>query len=230
MNIIRKTNLSMLRFASGAEFDAALAARLERAISGPEAAGTAVMLSGGRTPLPTYREVAVRHPTPATGLHLLFTDDRYVPITSESSNFFQTRLLVDALALAEDSVLRVRTELPLEEAAADYERQIANMLKSGVRITLGLLGLGADGHTASLFNTAHLEQARGKLAIAVQRPDGLQAVSVTPEVLSQVAEPLFLVTGADKHAVVEEFLQSDSHLIARQAIAGNAKAEIWIAG
>jgi 6-phosphogluconolactonase len=223
------TIIAMRRFGSNAEFDAALVERLERAISGPSAAGTAVMLSGGRTPLPAYREVAVRKPTPAKGLHVLFSDDRYVPVTSESSNYFQTRLLINALALPDSAVLRVRTELPLEEAAADYGRQLAAMLQAGTRITLGLLGLGADGHTASLFNPAHLEQARGKLAIAVQRPDGLQGISVTPELLSQVAEPLFLVTGADKHAIVEEFLKSDSRLTARQAIAGCPKAEIWIA-
>jgi 6-phosphogluconolactonase len=224
------TMISMRRFVTNAEFDAALVERLERAISGPDAAGTAVMLAGGRTPLPAYREVAVRKPTPGKALHLLFSDDRYVPVTSESSNFFQTRLLVNALGLPESQVVRVRTELPLEQAAADYEQQLAAMLKSGIRITLGLLGLGADGHTASLFNAAHLEQARGKLAIAVQRPDGLQGVSVTPELLSKVAEPLFLVTGADKHAIVEEFLKSDSRLTARQAVAGCPKAEIWIAG
>ena len=224
------TIISMRRFVSNAEFDAALVERLERAVSGPAAAGTAVMLSGGRTPLPAYREVAARKPKPAKGLHLLFSDDRYVPVTSESSNYFQSRQLVDALALPDSQVLRVRTELPLQEAADDYGRQLSRMLDPGITITLGLLGLGADGHTASLFNTAHLEQARGKLAIAVQRPDGLQGVSVTPDLLSKVAEPLFLVTGADKHAIVDEFLKSDSHLIARQAIAGCPKAEIWVAG
>jgi 6-phosphogluconolactonase len=220
------TIIAMRRFVSNAEFDAALAERLERAISGRGAANTAVMLSGGRTPLPTYREVAVRKPSPARGLHLLFSDDRYVPATSESSNYFQARMLVEALAVP---VVRVRTELLLEEAAADYEKQLAALLSSGVKITLGLLGLGADGHTASLFNPANLEQARGKLAIAVQRPDGLQGVSVTPELLSKVAEPLFLVTGADKHAIVQDFLKSDSRLPARLAVAGNPKAEIWIA-
>ena len=224
------TIIAIRRFASNAEFDTALVERLERAISDPAAAGTAVMLSGGRTPLPTYREVAVRKPTPAKGLNLFYSDDRYVPATSESSNYFQTRLLVDALALPEPAVLRVRTELPLEQAAADYEKRLAAMLSSGVRITLGLLGLGADGHTASLFNTAQLEQARGKLVIAVQRPDGMQGISVTPELLSKVAEPLFVVAGADKQAIVEEFLRSDSHLVARQAVAGCAKAQIWIAG
>jgi 6-phosphogluconolactonase len=222
------TIIAMRRFVSNAEFDAALVERLERALSGPAAAGTAVMLSGGRTPLPAYREMAVRKPLPAQGLHVFFSDDRYVPSTSESSNYFQTRLLIDALALPAAGVLRVKTELPLEQAAADYEQRLAAMLNSGVRITLGLLGLGADGHTASLFNAGNLEQARGKLAIAVQRPDGLQGISVTPELLSQVAEPLFLVTGADKHAIVEEFLKSDSHLTARRAVAGCAKAEIWI--
>lgn len=224
------TMIAMRRFVSIAEFDAALVERLERALSGAKAAGTAVMLSGGRTPLPTYREIAARKPAPAKGLHVLFSDDRYVPSTSESSNYFQTRLLIDALALPEATVLRVRTELPLEQAAADYDKRLATMLNSGVKITLGLLGLGADGHTASLFNAGNLEQARGKLAIAVQRPDGLQGITVTPELLSQVAEPLFLVTGADKHAIVEEFLKSDSRLTARQAVAACPKAEIWIAG
>ena len=186
------------------------------------------MLAGGRTPLPAYREVAARKPAPARGLHVLFSDDRYVPATSESSNYFQTRMLVEALELPSAAVLRVRTELPLEEAAADYERQLDTLLKSGIRITLGLLGLGADGHTASLFNPAQLEQAHGRLAIAVQRPDGLQGVSVTPAVLARVEELLFVVSGADKHAILQEFLRSDSNLIARRAIAGNPKAEIWV--
>ncbi len=223
------TIIAMRRFTSNAELDAALVERLERALTGPGAANTAVMLSGGRTPLPAYREVAVRKPAPASGLHVFYSDDRYVPATSESSNYHQSRLLVDALALPETALLRVRTELPLEQAAEDYGRRLAGLARSGVRFTLGLLGLGADGHTASLFNTSNLEQARGRLAIAVQRPDGLQGVSVTPELLSKVEEPLFLVTGADKHAIVEEFLKSDSKLTARLAVAGCPKAEIWIA-
>jgi len=224
-----KTLISMRRFASNAAFDAALVERLERSISAPEAARTAIMLSGGRTPLRAYREIAARKPTPAEGLHVLFSDDRYVPITSESSNYFQARLLVEALGLPEKQVLRVRTELPLEAAAADYERQLASMLESGVRVTLGLLGLGADGHTASLFNAAQLEQARGRLAIAVQRPDGLQGISVTPDFLAKIGAPVFLVTGADKHAIVQDFVKSDSTLTARGAIAGNPKAELWVA-
>jgi 6-phosphogluconolactonase len=186
------------------------------------------MLSGGRTPLPAYRELARRKPHPAPDLHLLYSDDRYVPATSESSNYCQSRPLLDALGLPQESILRVRTELPLEQAAIDYERRLTRLLGSDVRIGLGLLGLGADGHTASLFNEANLAQGRGHLAIAVQRPDGLQGISVTPEFLSRVTEPVFLVAGADKHTVVEAFLRSDSDLIARRAVAGCATVEIWI--
>ena len=224
------TTIEPRRFSSIAQFNAALIERLERAISAPEATRTAVMLSGGRTPLPAYSDLAGTKPRPAKGLHVLYSDDRYVPVTSPSSNYFQTRTLLEALALPDEAVLRVRTELPLEQAAADYERQIGRLLESGTEITLGLLGLGADGHTASLFNPTHLEQARGHLAIAVQRPDGLQGISVTPDLLAKVAQPLFLATGPDKHDIVEAFLRSDSTLTARRAVAGCPNAQIWIAG
>jgi len=186
------------------------------------------MLSGGRTPLEAYRELAQQPLQVADGLHLLYSDDRYVPIGSESSNFHQTLPLVNALALPGSAVLRVRPELPLERAALDYEGQLAAMLRSGTRIGLGLLGLGADGHTAGLFSAAHLEQARGRLAIGVQRPDGMQGITVTPELLSQIAEPLFLVTGADKQAIVERFLQPDSELIARRAVSACPNVHVWI--
>ncbi|HEY6482839.1 MAG TPA: 6-phosphogluconolactonase [Steroidobacteraceae bacterium] len=223
------TTLQIRRFASPAALDKALIERLQESIHTPAAERMAIMLSGGKTPLPAYRELARRGRRAPRGLHLLYSDDRYVPPTSEASNYFQSRALLEALGLPQDAVLRVHTELPLEEAAADYERQLSGLLQSGVRIGLGLLGLGADGHTASLFTSEQLEQARGRLAIAVHRPDAMAGISVTPELLSQVDQPLFLAAGPDKHAIVDAFLRSDSQLTARRAIAGCPVAEIWIA-
>src|SRR5581483_8204005 len=149
------------RFASRAELDAALASRLEEALTGAAEHGVAVMLSGGTTPLPAYRTVAARAVKPAPGLTLLYSDERYVPSSSEASNYHQTRPLLDALALPPERVLRVATELPLEEAAADYERRLASLLEARVDLPLGLLGLGADGHTASLFRAPDLQRAQG---------------------------------------------------------------------
>jgi 6-phosphogluconolactonase len=219
------TTLITRRFPSRAALDAALAQRLGQAIAANGA--SAIMLSGGSTPLPAYRALA-RDPLPHDRLHILFSDDRYVPSDSDASNYHQSRPLLDALALPAAAVARVRTELPLAEAAADYERQLAALLNSGVRIGLGLLGLGADGHTASLFGAADLERARGHLAIAVHRPDGMSAVSVTPDFLSQVEEPVFVVAGSGKHDAIQALATQDARSTAWRAVQGCARVELWM--
>jgi 6-phosphogluconolactonase len=216
------------RFASRAELDAALAERLQAAITDTTPGATAVMLSGGTTPLAAYRELARRPLRPNPQLHILYSDDRYVPPDSDKSNYHQSRPLLDALRLPDSAVHRVRTELALEEAARDFEQQLATLLKSGVRVTLALLGLGADGHTASLFRPEHLEQARGRLAIAVERPDGLSAVSVTPDFLANVSAPLFAVSGGGKYDAIKAFLAQDPALIALRAAAACPSVELWL--
>jgi 6-phosphogluconolactonase len=221
------TTLTTQRFASRAALDAALGERLARALAarGP----SAIMLSGGTTPLAAYRSLAQRPPPHDRALHVLFTDERYVPADSDASNYHQARPLLDALALPPRAVLRVRTELPLEEAAGDYEQRLTALLAAGVRIGLGLLGLGADGHTASLFSASDLDRARGRLALAVQRPDGMAAVSVTPDLLSRVGEPLFVVAGSGKEDAVRALLAQDTHLTAWRAVQGCPRAELWLA-
>ena len=220
------TTLTTRRFPSRAALDAALAQRLGQALCANGA--SAIMLSGGTTPLPAYRALA-RGPLPhGDRLHILFSDERYVPSDSDASNYHQSRPLLDALALPATAVARVRTELPLDEAAADYERQLAAFLDSGVRIGLGLLGLGADGHTASLFGAADLERARGHLAIAVQRPDGMSAVSVTPELLAHVEDPLFVVAGGGKHDAIQAFAAQDVKSTAWRAVQGCPRVALWV--
>jgi 6-phosphogluconolactonase len=220
------TKLTAHRFASRAALDAALEQRLAQAIAarGP----SAVMLSGGTTPLPAYRALA-RRPLPHDeGLKLLFSDERYVPSDSDASNYHQSRPLIDALRLPPTAVLRVRTELPLEAAAADYERSLAALLAEGVRPGLALLGLGAEGHTASLFTVADLTRAAGHLAITVQRPDRMSAVSATPRLLAQFAAPVFVVAGEAKREAVRRLLAQDLGLTAWAAVQGCAAVELWV--
>lgn len=221
------TGLATRRFASRTALESALEERLARAIAAP--GGAALMLSGGTTPLPAYRALGARPDLPhGAELRVLFSDERYVPADSPASNYREAQPLLAALALPPAAVLRVRTELTLEDAARDYEARLAALLRSGGRIGLGLLGLGADGHTASLFGPADLERARGRLALAVQRPDGMSAVSVSPELLAQVAEPLFLVAGADKRDAVERLLAGDPTLTAWRAVAACVRVELWV--
>jgi 6-phosphogluconolactonase/glucosamine-6-phosphate isomerase/deaminase len=221
------TTLTTRRFDTRGALDSALEARLAQAIAdrGPRAE----MLSGGHTPLPAYRALASRLPTHDGRLHVFFSDERYVPRDSEASNYHQARPLLDALALAPESLLRVRTELPLEEAAADYGRALARLRESGVRIGLGLLGLGADGHTASLFSAEDLARARGHLAIPVHRPDGMSAVSVTPQLLAQIELLLFVVAGDGKHDALRAFEARDPKLTAWRAVQDCPAVELWTA-
>jgi 6-phosphogluconolactonase len=204
---------------------AALAARLESALtqSGPRA----IMLSGGSTPMPAYRALAARAVVPAPGLSMFFSDDRYVPSTSEASNYFQSRPLLDALALPAEQVLRVRTELPLERCADDYERRLAELAGRRVRCELGLLGLGTDGHTASLFSAADLARAAGHRALPVHRPDGRDAVSVSPAVLAEVAQLVFVVAGAEKRTALAALIARDPALTAFAAVAARTAIEVW---
>lgn len=219
------------RFATRSELDSALADRLEQAIraTAAQSAGSPViMLSGGHTPLPAYREVARRRPPHGDKLTIIYSDDRYVPADSDASNYHATRPLIDALALPESQVLRIRTELPLAEAASDYETCLRTLLASGAGIGLALLGLGPDGHTASLFRPEHLQQSRNHLAIAVQRPDGMQGISVTPDFLSNVSEPLFVVAGTGKHDAITQFIAQDPNLVALRAVAACPRVELWL--
>ena len=200
-----------------------LAWEIEQAVRGP----VAIMLSGGQTPLYAYEALASRTFTPSPSLELFYSDERHVPPTSEASNYKATCGLLEALALPAENILRVRTELPLDRAVEDYERRLRALLRSNVRMPLGLLGLGADGHTASLFTEGDLQRAAGKLAVGVQRPDGRAAVSVTPLMLSRIEELLMIVAGASKRAALKAFVERKPESIAARAVAKCPRVEVW---
>lgn len=212
------------RFAARADLDRALAERLASAAT---ATASAIMLSGGTTPGPAFALAAARGVRAAPGLRVLYSDERQVPSTSAASNYHLSQPLLAALALPAQQVLRVRTELPLADAAQDYAERLQGLLDGKVRIRLGLLGLGADGHTASLFTSADLAAARQHLAISVQRPDGRSAVTVTPDFLAQVDEILFVVAGADKAPALKRLKARDPTLTAWRAVARAAQVQVW---
>jgi 6-phosphogluconolactonase len=215
------------RFATQAELDEAFADHLQHALSAAPLPSPTIMLAGGMTPVTGYLRVAARRPRPHPQLQILYSDDRYVPPSSPASNYGRSLPLLQALALPPERVLRVRTELPIAQARADYEHALGELLQREHTVGLGLMGLGADGHTASLFSDADLQRAQGRLAIDVHRTDGMEGVSVTPEFLTHVQEILFVVSGADKRNAVAEFLARSPRSIAWRAVQNAPRVELW---
>jgi len=217
--------IRLRRFACRGDLDVALAERLARAASA--GAASAIMLSGGTTPGPAFALVAQSGVRAAPGLQVLYSDERHVPATSDASNYRLSQPLLAALALPAAQVLRVRTELPLEAAAEDYAARLQGLFSANIPVRLGLLGLGADGHSASLFTSADLDAARQRLAIPVHRPDGRSAVSVTPDFLARVEEIVFVVAGSDKTPALRRLAARDRELIAWRAVERCAEVHVW---
>ena len=155
-------------------------------------AGEHICLSGGGTPGPAY-ELAAELESDWARARLWWGDERCVPPDDERSNYLLVRhTLLDRLQRQPEEVHRIRGELGGEAAAAEYDREL-----EGVTIGLALQGLGADGHTASLFPSSAVLDERERRAVAVPRED-VERVTMTLPVLSAADEVVFLVVGEGK--------------------------------
>ena len=202
---------------------ALLADELRRAPDAP----SALMLAGGRTPLAAYAQLAAAPLAISGRWHALYSDDRHVPTSDPRSNAGVVSPLLHRAGLPAARILQVDGTRPLDVAAADYHEALAAFLAAGGRVPLGLLGLGADGHTASLFSGAHVAAGHGRWAQAVARPDGLNGVSVTADFLARVDRLVFLVTGAEKRDAARLLLTRPDQVAAGLAVAGAPRVEVW---
>jgi 6-phosphogluconolactonase len=106
--------------------------------------------------------------------------------------------------------------------------EIGRFLGAGGVIPLGLLGLGADGHTASLFSTDHIAQGQDAWAQSVPRPDGLHGVSVTARLLREVQQLIFVVSGRGKREMAHRLMHQPDTVTAGRAVAGHRAVEVWM--
>jgi 6-phosphogluconolactonase len=196
-----------------AEAAAEVAARAAEAVAARGAFTLA--LSGGSTPRALYalladpaRAFAARMPWGST--QILFGDERHVPPGHADSNFRMAReALLARVPVPAENVHRIRGELPdAAEAAAEYASELRAVLGGVPEIDLVLLGLGEDGHTASLFpgSPALDERERWVAAPWVERL-GAFRITLTLPVLERAREVLFLVAGAAKAAALQSALQ-----------------------
>jgi 6-phosphogluconolactonase len=162
--------------------------------------GGQIALSGGKSPELAHETAATLQPD-WSRVELWWGDERCVPPDDERSNFAMAkRTLLDNLDVQPASIHRIRGEIDSLDAAAEYDSALG-----GVRLRLNLLGIGPDGHTASLFPHAPGLHERERLAIAAE--PGLDPlvmrVTMTPPMLANAEVVLFLATGEAKAAAVK---------------------------
>lgn len=183
-----------------------------------------VVLSGGSTPKLMFAKLAAilaDNPLPLDKIYFFFGDERMVPETSEESNFRSANeLLLKPLGVRERNIFRFRTELEPDAAAADYSRRVRGHfgIESGFpSFDLVFLGLGTDGHTASLFPGTDVLNEQEKIAASVFVPKfDAHRLTLTFGVLNSAAAVAFLVTGADKRDVLCKVREGDSGLPAER--------------
>jgi 6-phosphogluconolactonase len=174
--------------------EAAGEAAAERIAAAVDAGGH-IGLSGGKGPRAAYEHAAVLRPD-WSGVELWWVDERCVPPGDADSNYRMVReSLLDRLSRPPAEVHRVRGELDPEQAAAEYDEALA-----GVALSFALMGIGADGHTASLFpNASALDETRRR-AVAVEAgvDPFVTRVTMTRPVLAAAETMVYLVTGEAK--------------------------------
>lgn len=165
-----------------------------------------VVLTGGTTAEGIYGSLADFAPTRLAELDVLFSDERCVPPDHHESNYLMARrLLLDRVAA--QRVHRMRGEDPPEQAAAAYDAEIRPVVERGVDLLL--LGMGADAHIGALFPGSPAIEETEAFCAAVDRPDGMRGLTLTPPALLNSRRALLLVTGVAKAATVARVLAGD---------------------
>src|SRR5213593_123751 len=171
-----------------------------------------VALSGGSTPRGTYLQLGTEGLVSRvmwSRVQVLWGDERCVPPRDVESNYRMAReTLLDRVPVPAANVHRIHGEEDPVVAAEAYETTLRALLRTPARIDLVLLGLGEDGHTASLFpgRAAVHEQTRWAMVTQAAAPS-MWRITLTPPVINAAAEVLFLVSGGAKAGILRRVLE-----------------------
>jgi len=163
-----------------------------------------VALSGGSTPKILYTRLAGIPDIPWNGIHLFWGDERCVPPDHRDSNYRMTKeALLDRAPIPAANIHRIRGEDPQPESAAlDYEQEIRNLFGTGdawPRFDLVFLGMGDDGHTASLFPGTSALKVTDRLVVSnYVEKFAAYRITFTASLINHAAHIAFLISGESK--------------------------------
>ncbi len=195
-----------------------------------------VALSGGHTPGCTY-ELLSRPPygdqVPWNRMHVFWGDERCVPPDDPRSNERMARLaLLDHVPIPAEQIHPMRCAGDAAKAAQWYEATLrAFFAGREPRFDLVLLGLGENGHTASLFpETSALDEQEHWAADVAVAGEEFHRITLTPPLINQAAAVMFLITGASKAGILQAVLQGPCtpHRLPAQIIRPVAGETLWL--
>lgn len=182
-----------------------------------------IALSGGTTPKRLYKLLAdenenFRQAVDWRKVNFFWGDERCVPPESDESNYRMVNdFLLKPLGISSNNIHRFKTELDAKSAAEDYEHFLRLVFNTPgkliPRFDVIFLGMGADGHTASLFPESDALDETEKLVVAPFVEKLLKTrLTLTPPVINNAANVIFQVAGADKAEVLREVLEGEQNL------------------
>lgn len=175
-----------------------------------------IALAGGNTPRGLYALLAMdtyKERIDWSCVHLFWGDERMTPPDNPDSNFGMVRqVLLEYVIIPEENIHRIRGEGPPEQAAVEYSSLIQDHFKKAPPcFDLILLGLGEDGHTASLFPGTDAIEEYDKSVVAVFVPElDTWRVTLTLPVINAAREVLFLVSGSSKSKIMQRIMSIEN--------------------
>jgi 6-phosphogluconolactonase len=192
-----------------------------------------VALSGGSTPKLMFQVLAdqFRDEVAWSNIHFFWSDERHVPPDDAQSNYrMANEALLSHVPVSTNNVHRIRSENPDAGAAArEYEQTIIQVTKQTLpRLDLIFLGLGTDGHTASIFPGSEvLNETKRLVAAPYVEKFKSYRITMTLPLLNNGSSIVFLVSGAEKAEIVKAVLQGENKYPA-QAVMPTQGELIWM--
>ncbi len=195
-----------------------------------------IALAGGHTPKRLYELLSsdLRDRVPWDAVHVFWGDERCVdPKDSDSNYRMAWESMLSRVPIPEHNVHRIAAEKGLPGAAAEsYEEALRDFFGASAAFDLVLLGMGGEGHTASLFPGSSALDEKRRWVVAVRAPEGISPpvrISLTLPPLNSAREVYLLVSGKEKRPVLQEVLAAPEAAASKFPVAmvKPARSKVW---
>jgi len=194
-----------------------------------------VALSGGTTPNIIFDLLRsdYRDKIEWDIIHFYWVDERFVPVSHFDSNFGNAKkILFDYLLISEENLHSIRTDLTIDESLHKYKNELKGLptdVSGNPLIDIVILGMGSDGHTASIFSHDLNLFDSSELCEKVLHPDsGQQRITITGRVINSAKSILIIVTGYSKAETLRTVFDEKNESFPISKVSNDDKKTMWL--